>query len=161
MNSSARKSLFNDCAWRAMARSGSPRTAKVRHPASGSRHEHSLNELETKWAGKGKEDPPANALRECFGDVDRRAGPGHGLSIGRELVLSVDFGRAKPRLRGSVYCTFTALLRKSLIINGAGEGNRTLISGLGSPHSATEPHPLPLPYALAESARTRNTSFDY
>src|SRR5215472_431379 len=36
-----------------------------------------------------------------------------------------------------------ALLRKSLIINGAGEGNRTLISGLGSPHSTTEPHPLP------------------
>jgi hypothetical protein len=26
-------------------------------------------------------------------------------------------------------CTFTALLRKSLIINGAGEGNRTLVSG--------------------------------
>ena len=30
----------------------------------------------------------------------------------------------------SVYCTFTALLRKSLIINGAGEGNRTLITNL-------------------------------
>ena len=29
-------------------------------------------------------------------------------------------------------------------INGAGEGNRTLISGLGSPHSTTEPHPPPL-----------------
>jgi hypothetical protein len=29
----------------------------------------------------------------------------------------------------SVYCTFTALLRKSLIINGAGEGNRTPVSG--------------------------------
>jgi transposase InsO family protein len=26
-----------------------------------------------------------------------------------------------------VYCTFTALIRKSLIINGAGEGNRTLV----------------------------------
>ena len=38
------------------------------------------------------------------------------------------------------YCTFTAQLRKSLVI-GAGEGNRTLISGLGSPHSTTEPHP--------------------
>jgi hypothetical protein len=25
--------------------------------------------------------------------------------------------------------------------NGAGEGNRTLVSGLGSPHSAIEPHP--------------------
>jgi hypothetical protein len=34
-----------------------------------------------------------------------------------------------------------ALLRKSLIINGAGEGNRTLVSGLGSPHSTIEPHP--------------------
>ena len=26
---------------------------------------------------------------------------------------------------------------------GAGEGNRTLVSGLGSPHSTIEPHPLP------------------
>ena len=33
---------------------------------------------------------------------------------------------------------------------GAGEGNRTLISGLGSPHSTTEPHPLSL-----RSSRTR------
>jgi len=32
----------------------------------------------------------------------------------------------------SLYCTFTALLCKSLSINGAGEGNRTLVSGLGS-----------------------------
>src|SRR6266481_8737426 len=39
------------------------------------------------------------------------------------------------------YCTLTALRRKSLIINGAGEGNRTLVSGLGSPHSTIEPHP--------------------
>ena len=29
------------------------------------------------------------------------------------------------------------------LVFGAGEGNRTLISGLGSPHSTTEPHPLP------------------
>ena len=27
----------------------------------------------------------------------------------------------------TIYCTFTALIRKSLIINGAGEGNRTLV----------------------------------
>jgi hypothetical protein len=27
----------------------------------------------------------------------------------------------------SIYCTFTALICKSLIINGAGEGNRTLV----------------------------------
>ena len=27
----------------------------------------------------------------------------------------------------TIYCTFTALIRKSLIINGAGEGNRTLM----------------------------------
>ena len=33
------------------------------------------------------------------------------------------------------------ILRKCLIINGAGEGNRTLVSGLGSPHSTIEPHP--------------------
>ena len=41
-----------------------------------------------------------------------------------------------------VTCTLLALFRKSLIINGAGEGNRTLVSGLGSPHSTIEPHPL-------------------
>ena len=34
------------------------------------------------------------------------------------------------------------ILRKCLCINGAGEGNRTLVSGLGSPHSTIEPHPL-------------------
>src|ERR1039458_8113460 len=124
-----------------MARSGSPRTGKVGHPASGSRHEDSLKELAMRWAGKGEECLLANALRECFGHVDWRAGLGHELSFCREPILSADFGRTKPRLWGSVYCTFTALVRKSLIINGAGEGNRTLISGLGSPHSTTEPHP--------------------
>ncbi len=36
---------------------------------------------------------------------------------------------------------FSYTLRNSLIINGAGEGNRTLVSGLGSPHSTIEPHP--------------------
>ena len=45
-------------------------------------------------------------------------------------------------LGGSIYCTVTAPRCKSLIINGAGEGNRTLVSGLGSPHSTIEPHPL-------------------
>ena len=34
---------------------------------------------------------------------------------------------------------------------GAGEGNRTLISGLGSPHSTTEPHP---PSALTDFYQT-------
>jgi len=29
---------------------------------------------------------------------------------------------------GLIYCTFTAHTHKSLIINGAGEGNRTLVS---------------------------------
>src|SRR6266404_3925474 len=32
---------------------------------------------------------------------------------------------------------------------GAGEGNRTLISGLGSPHSTTEPHPPALRFGAA------------
>src|ERR1051326_3047275 len=41
-------------------------------------------------------------------------------------------------------CALLALFRKSLIINGAGEGNRTLVSGLGSPHSTIEPHPRPV-----------------
>ena len=35
---------------------------------------------------------------------------------------------AERQFLGSVYCTFTALICKSLIINGAGEGNRTLVS---------------------------------
>src|SRR5690242_8154425 len=38
-------------------------------------------------------------------------------------------------------CTLLALFRKCPEINGAGEGNRTLVSGLGSPHSTIEPHP--------------------
>ncbi|MDB6037342.1 MAG: hypothetical protein JWM99_1183, partial [Verrucomicrobiales bacterium] len=37
---------------------------------------------------------------------------------------------------------FNYPLRKLLIINGAGEGNRTLVSALGRPHSTIEPHPL-------------------
>ncbi len=54
-----------------------------------------------------------------------------------------EFGRFETTLQCQVL-DLLALLRKSLIFNGAGEGNRTLISGLGSPHSTTEPHPLPL-----------------
>ena len=40
------------------------------------------------------------------------------------------FGRVDVKLiaRGQTYCTFTAHIHKLLIINGAGEGNRTLIS---------------------------------
>src|SRR5262245_30558964 len=53
-------------------------------------------------------------------------------------ALRVDQEKYVP---ASVYCTFTALLRNPLIISGAGEGNRTLVSGLGSPHSTIEPHP--------------------
>ena len=44
----------------------------------------------------------------------------------------------------SIHLRCTCTFCKLLIINGAGEGNRTLISGLGSPHSTTEPHPLPV-----------------
>src|SRR5216683_3332846 len=47
------------------------------------------------------------------------------------------FGQSTRRF--GVICQQTSGLAK----NGAGEGNRTLISGLGSPHSTTEPHPLP------------------
>jgi len=38
------------------------------------------------------------------------------------------FFRQKNAKTASLYCTFTALLYKSLLINGAGEGNRTLVS---------------------------------
>src|SRR5881394_665937 len=44
-------------------------------------------------------------------------------------------------LKKAAYCTFTAPCCKLLVINGAGEGNRTLVSGLGSPRSTIEPHP--------------------
>ena len=66
------------------------------------------------------------------------------------------------------YCTFTALIHKSLIMNGAGEGNRTLVSALGRPRSTIEPHPLPrlcrsratsslrLPLVLADCRRAGN-----
>jgi len=53
----------------------------------------------------------------------------------------VFWGKETEALPQSFYCTFTAIRRKCLIMNGAGEGNRTLVSGLGSPHSTIEPHP--------------------
>jgi len=37
-------------------------------------------------------------------------------------------------------CTFPALLRKSLIINGAGEGNRTLAHCFQNAHTVDVPH---------------------
>ena len=43
---------------------------------------------------------------------------------GIEAALSERFRVSDSR---SLYCTFTALLRKCLIMNGAGEGNRTLV----------------------------------
>ena len=58
------------------------------------------------------------------------------------LVLTIKGNPGNARKILALYCTFTALIRKSLIINGAGEGNRTLVSGLGRPHSTIEPHPL-------------------
>ena len=58
------------------------------------------------------------------------------------LELTTKGNPADARKTLALYCTFTALSCKSLIINGAGEGNRTLVSGLGSPHSTIEPHPL-------------------
>src|SRR6185503_9513815 len=91
---------------------------------------------------------------------------GEAWHVGRESSLGFAFGCTLPRaalrineiactgfrvphsrmtqtttLSDLFYCTFTALLCKSLIISGAGEGNRTLVSGLGSPHSTIEPHP--------------------
>jgi hypothetical protein len=41
-----------------------------------------------------------------------------------------------------VYCTFTAPSCKSLIINGAGEENRTLVTGLGSKINAISHHAI-------------------
>ena len=39
-------------------------------------------------------------------------------------------GKGTEALPQSFYCTFTAIRRKSLIMNGAGEGNRTLVTSL-------------------------------
>ncbi len=71
-----------------------------------------------------------------------------------DIVPRSVFAEARKRNRSSVLrevprlgfvltitCTLLAHLRKCLIMNGAGEGNRTLVSGLGSPHSTIEPHP--------------------
>jgi hypothetical protein len=48
--------------------------------------------------------------------------------------------------QNSIYPSLPAetALNPEAVINGAGEGNRTLVSGLGSPHSTIEPHPLPV-----------------
>jgi hypothetical protein len=40
------------------------------------------------------------------------------------------------------YDNFMTARSKLLKMNGAGEGNRTLVSALGRPHSTIEPHPL-------------------
>ena len=69
-----------------------------------------------------------------------------GLRLG---MLGKPEGIPRVRIDALIYCTFTAPIRNSLILNGAGEGNRTLVSGLGSPRSAIEPHPLRLPQVLA------------
>ena len=50
------------------------------------------------------------------------------------------------------YCTFTALIRKSLIINGAGEGNRTLVSALISSEARVAFQPSSI--ALRRAAQT-------
>src|SRR6266566_9970208 len=56
-------------------------------------------------------------------------------------------------------------LTKLLILQGesdigAGEGNRTLISGLGSPHSTTEPHPLRLTDLITDPQPSRNRKLE-
>ena len=53
------------------------------------------------------------------------------------LTFILTFGFLKIRKREK------PLVSLAQIEIGAGEGNRTLISGLGSPHSTTEPHPPP------------------
>ena len=47
-----------------------------------------------------------------------------GGKCGKAVCFEEEGDEAVPQ---SFYCTFTALLRKSLITNGAGEGNRTLV----------------------------------
>jgi hypothetical protein len=44
-------------------------------------------------------------------------------------------------ISAGIYSILTAMFCKLLIINGAGEGNRTLVSSLGSWRSAIELHP--------------------
>ena len=65
-----------------------------------------------------------------------------------------DFGKITAILQVNLL----APLRNWPEINGAGEGNRTLVSGLGSPHSTIEPHPRTLGILLTTLPGQRNRS---
>ena len=62
-----------------------------------------------------------------------------GIELSRKCRKAECFQREKTKLSLG---DSLAHLRKSLLLNGAGEGNRTLVSALGRPHSTIEPHPL-------------------
>ena len=58
-----------------------------------------------------------------------------------DIAISAQVAPPGKIIAARIYSSFTAILRKSLIINGAGEGNRTLVSSLGSWRSTIELHP--------------------
>ena len=63
---------------------------------------------------------------------DRRSGSklsqNDGIELGGKCRKTGSFeGKGTEVLPQSFYCTFTAIRRKCLIMNGAGEGNRTLV----------------------------------
>ena len=51
------------------------------------------------------------------------------------------------------------MLLLAFLGSGAGEGNRTLVSSLGSSHSTIEPHPLRVPLIFRESRFMRGTRY--
>ena len=66
-------------------------------------------------------------------------------------------GRNAPRKEPNSKLHFSYTRCNSLIINGAGEGNRTLVSALGRPHSTIEPHPRGSPLFLYQNHPIRAT----
>ena len=65
--------------------------------------------------------------------------------FGRQVAYGPEIGAQGTRLAGASGCAIT-VKRKEMAgkqpCPGAGEGNRTLASSLGSSHSTTELHPL-------------------
>jgi hypothetical protein len=82
-----------------------------------------------------------------------------------KAIFVPQFGDARDRRRlkktkeiASIYCTFTALCCKSLIISGAGEGNRTLVSIIRTSNSASVYHDLYANFSNCSTACWKNVS---
>jgi hypothetical protein len=83
---------------------------------------------------------PWNEVRRIVEDCQRCTPRRHSFLAMSPTAVS-NTGEGAPPIHRGAACLWKV---------GAGEGNRTLISGLGSPHSTTEPHPHPVQVYLAE-----------